>query len=41
MFKKFQTQHEVKFGELPIFEAGLEAYKKLLVFDADPITDSL
>ena len=39
MFTTFQAEHEIKFGELPVFETGLEAYKKLLIFDARQIMD--
>ena len=41
MFIAFEAEHKSKFGELPVFQTGVQSYKKLLCFDADRIMEEL
>jgi hypothetical protein len=41
MFMAFEAEHKSKFGELPVFQTGVQAYKDLLNFDADRIMEEL
>ena len=41
MFTKFEALHRVKFGEVPVFETGVQGYKELLCFDAKQIAEKL
>jgi hypothetical protein len=41
MFSAFEAEFKPKFGELPVFQKGVQAYKELLCFDADLIMEEL
>ena len=41
MFIAFEAEHKSKFGELPVFKTGVQAYKDLLGFDAVRIMEEL